>query len=127
AFYLGLCYLWKGEPDNARAAFKKGILADGESGDEKFQADFTLLFWLAGRASELMGAPDDADDFFGEAREAATFAGAHGARTHVPNPLLEEPAQGNLVLLVECGMGPEKFATGAERELARFRPRWHPA
>ena len=35
AFYLGLCYLWRGEPDNARASFKKGILADGESGDEK--------------------------------------------------------------------------------------------
>src|SRR5882672_7938208 len=30
AFYTGLTYLWRREPDNARAAFKKGILADAE-------------------------------------------------------------------------------------------------
>src|SRR5712671_3027296 len=127
AFYLGLCYLWHGEPDNARAAFKKGILADGESGDEKYQADFTLLFWLAGRMSALMGAPGEAADFYREANKANDFMIAHGSRGQQPNPLLQAPDHGNLVILAECGLGPEKYAGGGQEQLARFRPRWHPA
>ncbi|MEQ1633851.1 MAG: hypothetical protein ABL997_15830 [Planctomycetota bacterium] len=127
AFYLGMCYLLKGEADNARAAFKKGILADGESGDEKYQADFTLLFWLAGRMSRAMGLPADAEDFFKEAVTADAFARTHGSRGDSDNPLLTSPAAGNLVILAEIGMGPEKYAAGDEEELARFRPRWHAA
>lgn len=127
AFYLGLCFLWRGEPDNARAAFKKGILADGESNDEKYQADFALLFWLAGRMSRLMGLPEDAADFYREAVAADEFARAHGARTDEHNPIFADPGAGNLILLAECGMGPEKYAAGEEEELARFRPRWSPA
>jgi len=127
AFYTGMLCLWHGEPDNARAAFKKGILADGESGDERFQADFTLLFWLAGRMSTLMGRPADAHDFFAEAKRANSMCVAHGSRGVEPNPVLEDPARGNLVCLVEVGLGPEKYAAGHEGELARFRPRWFPA
>ncbi len=127
AFYLGFCYLLKGEPDNARAAFKKGILADGESGDEKFQADFTLLFWLAARMSRAMGLPGDAEDFVKETQQADAFARQHGSRGQERNPLIQDPLAGNLVLLAEVGLGPEKYAAGKEQELARFRPRWHAA
>ncbi len=127
AFYTGLLFLWRGEPDNARAAFKKGILADGESADEKYQADFTLLFWLAGRMSQLMGLSGDARDFFAEARKADEFSRKNGSRGSVPNALLDDPGRGNLVCLVEVGLGPEKYASGSQNELARFRPRWHPA
>ncbi|MBK8099907.1 MAG: hypothetical protein IPK26_22625 [Planctomycetes bacterium] len=127
AFYLGLTYLWRGEPDNARAAFKKGILADAEVADEKYQADNALLFWLAGRMSLLMGLRDDAADFFAEADKANAFALDHGARGDRGNPVLVGRDGGNLVVLVECGMGPEKYAAGGQEELARFRPRWHPA
>jgi hypothetical protein len=127
AFYLGLTFLWRGEPDNARAAFKRGILADAEVGDERYQADCALLFWLAGRMSRLMGTPGDAGDLFAEAQQANRFMIEHGSRGDAANPVLREPASGNLVILAECGMGPEKFATGGNAELARFRPRWHPA
>jgi tetratricopeptide (TPR) repeat protein len=127
AFYLGMCFLWRGEPDNARASFKKGILADAESSDEKYQADFTLLFWLAGRMSRLMGLPQEAADFYNEARTADEFSREHGSRGDSPNPLLQDPERGNLMVLCECGMGPEKYAAGDQGELARFRPRWHPA
>ncbi len=127
AYYLGMCYLLKGEPDNARAAFKKGILADGESGDEKYQADFTLLFWLAGRMSRAMGLHADAEDFFKEAKKADEFARSHGSRGESNNQLLRSPEIGNLVVLAEVGMGPEKVAAGNEGELARFRPRWSSA
>jgi tetratricopeptide (TPR) repeat protein len=126
AFYLAFCYLLKGEPDNARAACKKGILADGEVADEKYQADNALLFWMAGRMSKLLGS-DEADGFFAEARKANEFALQHGARGDVGSRALAQPAAGNLVLLCECGLGPEKYADGDQDELARFRPRPHPA
>jgi hypothetical protein len=126
AFYLAFCYLQKGEPDNARAACKRGILADAEVGDEKYQADNALLFWMAGRMSKLMRSSDDAD-YFKEATTANAFAIEHGALGDAENKLLADPGRGNLVLVLECGMGPEKYADGLQRELARFRPRSHPA
>lgn len=126
AFYLCYCYLLKGEPDNARAACKRGILMDAEVGDEKFQADNALLFWLAGRMSKLMGS-GDAPDFYKEAATANSFAIEHGSRGDATNPVIADPGAGNLVLLFECGMGPEKYADGVQDELARFRPRPHPA
>ncbi len=127
AFYLAFCFLQYGEPDNARAALKRGILGDAEVADEKYQADNALLFWMAGRMSLLMGSADDAEGFFKEAVTANRFAIEHGSRGDREGALLSAPRRGNLVLLFECGMGPEKYNDGAFEELARFRPRPHPA
>jgi hypothetical protein len=74
-----------------------------------------------------MGLPGDADDLFAEARTAHEFALQHGSRGELPNAVLDSPKAGNLLLLVECGLGPEKYADGQEQELARFRPSSHPA
>ena len=126
SFYIAWCFLQKGEPDNARAACKRGILADAEVGDERFQADNALLFWMAGRMSRLLGA-GDADDYFKEAQQAHRFALEHGARGEAGAAPIVAPARGNLVVLCECGMGPEKYSDGADKELARFRSRFHPA
>jgi hypothetical protein len=126
AFYLACAYLQKGEPDNARAALKRGILMDAEVGDEKYQADNALLFWMAGRMSKLYGG-SGADDFYREAREANRFAIEHGSRGDPDNPVLADPAAGNLVLLLPIGLGPEKYGDGSEQELARYRAQSHPA
>ena len=123
AYYTGLLYLLRGEPDNARAAFKKGILADAESNDELYRADFALLFWLAGRMSMHMGLADEAANYFTEARQARAFAFAHGSVGSPTNHVLENPGAGNLICLVDVGLGPEKYATGDGRALAAFRPR----
>jgi hypothetical protein len=126
AFYLSYCYLLKGEPDNARAALKRGILMDAEVADEKYQADNALLFWMAGRMSNLYGGAG-ADDYFEEARVANEFAIAHESRGVRNNPLLAKPSKGNLVLLFPIGLGPEKYGDGSQEELARFRSQRHPA
>ena len=126
AFYLAYCYLLKGEPDNARAALKRGILMDAEVADEKYQADNALLFWMAGRMSRLFGG-SGAEDFFAEARVANKFSIEHGARGESQNAVLDTPAKGNFVLLLPIGLGPEKYADGREQELARFRQQGHPA
>ena len=125
AFYLAFCYLMKGEPDNARAALKRGILSDAEVADEKYQVDNALLLWMAGRMSRLYGS-SDADDFFEEARTAHTFALEHGARGDAGAPVLLEPSRGNLVLLLPIGLGPQKYGDGRQQELARFRSQPHP-
>ncbi len=92
AYYTGLLYLMRGESDNARAAFKKGILADGETSAEQYRADFALLFWLAGRMSMHMGLQQEAADYFEEARQARAFAVAHGALGSPMNRIFEDPA-----------------------------------
>ena len=120
AFYLAYCYLEKGEPDNARAALKRGILADAEVDDEKYQDDNALLFWMAGRMSLLAGS-SGAADYFEEARKANAFAIKHKSRGTADNPVLEHPKAGNLVLLLPIGLGPQKYATGHQQSLARFR------
>ena len=68
AFFLAFAYLAKGEPDNARAALKRGILMDAEVSGEAYQADNALLFWMAGRMTTLYGG-SGAEEFFEEARE----------------------------------------------------------
>lgn len=126
AFFLAYAYLAKGEPDNARAALKRGILMDAEVGEETYQADNALLFWMAGRMTRLYGG-SGAEALFEEARVANRFAIDHGSRGALDNPVLAAPEVGNLVLLLPVGLGPEKYGDGAERELARFRPQRHPA
>jgi len=126
AFYLAYCYLLKGEPDNARAALKRGILMDAEVADEKFQADNALLFWMAGRMSRLFGG-SGAEDYYKEAQTANTFSIEHGARGEESNEVLANPDKGNLVLLLPIGLGPRKYADGREEQLARFEPQRHPA
>lgn len=127
AFYLAFCDLVYGQPDNARAGLKRGILADAEVGDERYQADNALLFWMAGRMSRLMGKATDAAGFYDEARAANAFALQHGARGEPDNAVLADPERGNFVLLLPIGLGPEKYADGSQEELARFRPRPFPA
>src|SRR5690606_39214293 len=70
AFYLGLLDWWAGEPDNARAAFRAGIFADAESEAGDAQVDFALLYWLAGRASLVLGQSGSAEEFFADALRA---------------------------------------------------------
>ena len=122
-YYLGLLYWMRGEPDNARAAFKKGLLADAESEGEQYQTDFALLSWLAGRASRAMGVPADAEQFFADARGAQEFAQAHGSRGRPDARVLRQPLHGNVVFLVDVGLGPEKYAGGKDGELAMFAGR----
>ena len=123
AFYAGVLYWMRGEADNARAAFRRGILADGESDEGHWQVDFSLLYWLAGRASLEMGLPGDAEGLFEEARVARAFAVEHGARGASSAPILTDPARGNLIVLAELGLGPRKVAAGPHGALAAIQPR----
>ena len=123
AIYTGFLFWVKGEIDNARASFKNGIFADAESDEGEAQVDFALLYWLAGRASLALGDRSGAEDYFKEARQARGFAVANGARGRSSAPILTDPGAGNLICLVECGLGPRKVAGGPHGSLAMIEPR----
>ena len=121
SIYAGLLFWMDGEFDTCRAGAKAAMLADSDSEKKEYQSDFTLLYWIAGRMSRRMGLDSDAEDYFKLAREAQQKAVAAGSRGEATNPLLEQPDHGNVVLFVDVGMGPRKFADGPHGSVARFK------
>jgi tetratricopeptide (TPR) repeat protein len=114
AYYLGVTYWLKGDPDNAAACFKSGVLRDADSEKGETQSDFALLWFLMGMAQRDANHSD---------RGAAALAKAHPLLPG--NPWLD-PARAddsNLLVVVDLGLGPEKYATGPSGAELRFRPR----
>ncbi len=107
-FYRGLLYWEQGELDNARACFRSAQVEDSDANGQTYSGDYILMDYLDGLASyRIDGTGDDA---FQRARESATLM--------VPEPY---DRVGNVLLFVEYGRAPEKYATGSYREELRFR------
>jgi len=118
AYYLGVTYWLMGDPDNAAASFKAGVLRDADSEKGETQSDFALLWFLMGMAQRDANHSD---------RGAAALLKAHELLPG--NPWLD-PARAddaNLLVVVDLGLGPEKYATGPSGAELRFRPRTYRA
>jgi hypothetical protein len=107
-YYRGILYWMDGEPDNARACFRTGQLEDSSSEGEQYNADYVLLDYLDGLATTKLG--DDGSDAFKHAEALST----HFAK---PPPY---DKKANVLMFVEFGPGPRKYATGRYREELRF-------
>jgi len=106
-FYRGLLYLREGDYENARASFLSGSFQDSFTEQEKFAADFAVLDYLAGWASQCDGNADLAGDYY------------RAARKH--NPALREPADTDNVLFVAgLGRSPVKVGRGKHKERLEF-------
>jgi hypothetical protein len=107
-YYRGLLYWRDGEPDNARACFRSGLVIDGGTAEEKFDADYVLLDYLDGLASVKLQA--DGGDAWARAQAHA------GNRFSLPpyNPAA------NVLVFAEYGYGPRKYAAGPYGEQLRF-------
>jgi hypothetical protein len=108
-FYRGILYWRDGEPDNARACFRSAQFEDTDAADPQHKSDFVLFHFLDGLATERLGG--DGSDGFKRARAAAKLA--------VP-PLLDRNA--NVLVFLEYGSGPIKYAAGNYGEQLRFHP-----
>jgi tetratricopeptide (TPR) repeat protein len=106
-YYRGLLYLRAGDYENARAAFKGGLLQDSLAATDSYVQDFALLAYLSGWASHCNGDADLADSAFAEAVD-------DNARLAAPGD------DANLLLLAETGTAPVKVPVGEYGEALAF-------
>ena len=106
-YYRAILYWMDGEPDNARACFRSAQLADSDTEDKTYAADYVLLDYLDGLASVKLAA--DGSDAY-----RRTLASCKGATP----PAYDRGA--NVLFFIECGNGPTKFASGQYGEQLRF-------
>lgn len=107
-YYRGLLYWMDGEPDNARACFRSAQLQDADTENHTYAADYVLLDYLDGLASVKLNG--DGTDQFNRAVQNARGGSQ-------PPPYFKK---GNVLLFIEFGKGPRKYATGQHAEQLRF-------
>lgn len=108
-YYRGILYWMDGEPDNARACFRSAQLQDSDTENKEYASDYLLLDYLDALATaKLGGDPTDA------LKRAQALA-------KLPQPPALD-AGANVLVFVEFGTGPTKYATGQYQEQLRFRP-----
>jgi len=112
AYYLGVTYWLRGDDDNAAAAFKTGVLRDADSEEGAAQSDFALLWFLMGQAQRSAFHTD---------RGEAALAHARALRPDNPWTAPDKSATGNVVLLLETGLGPQREPVGRHGSDVRFR------
>lgn len=105
--YRGMLYWRDGEPDNARACFRSAALEDAAAEDKKYAADWVLADYLDGLATAKLHGD-------GSAAFARAQTSAKGIKLPPYNP------QANVLIFVEFGPGPIKFASGQYKEELRF-------
>lgn len=106
-FYRGVLYWADGDPENARALFRNGLFIDSDVQDKTYAGDWVLLEYLDGFITRQLG---------GDGRDARQRAELMARR-----PLPPYDPAANVMLLVEYGRGPGKYAAGQHGELLRFR------
>jgi hypothetical protein len=105
--YRGILYWMDGEPDNARACFRSAEFEDSDAENHQYAGDWVLPEYLDGFATMKLGG--DGSDAFKRAQ-----AVARGIKLPPYNP------QANVLVFLEFGPGPTKFATGQYGEELRF-------
>ncbi|HEY0966017.1 MAG TPA: hypothetical protein VGD88_01395 [Opitutaceae bacterium] len=106
AFYRGLVYWRQGEPDNARALFRDGAFIDSDNENKAYAGDWVLPDYLDGLATVKLG---------GDGTEALARA-----RANSKHPLPDYDPEANVLVVVEFGRGPRKYAAGEYGEQLKF-------
>jgi len=107
-FYRGVLYWMDGEPDNARACFRSAQFQDSDAENDEFKSDYVILDYLEGFVTTQLS---------GDGSDAYKRAEALSKVTLPPyNPKV------NVVLFIDFGAGPVKYAAGEYGEELRFRP-----
>jgi hypothetical protein len=109
--YRGILYWRDGEPDNARALFRSAQLLDSDTVDKTYAGDWVLLDYLDGFASAKLG---------GDGSDALARARASAKQQQLTAKLPDYDKQANVMLFVEYGIGPRKYAGGEYGEQLKF-------
>ncbi len=108
-YYRGILYWMRGEPDNARACFRSAQFMDADVENRQYSSDYVLLDYLDGLVTAKLG---------GNGADELKRARAN-AKNSLPPPF---HPQANVIVFIEFGRAPEKYATGAYQQELRFRP-----
>jgi tetratricopeptide (TPR) repeat protein len=106
-WYRGILYWMDGEPDNARACFKSAQLMDSDAENKEYAADYASLEYLDGYASVKLNG--DGSDSWQRAQKLSKIGQL---------PPYDKDA--NVLVFLEFGNGPTKFATGQHAQELRF-------
>jgi len=108
--YRGILYWRDGQLDNARACFRSAEFEDSDAVDKTYAGDWVLPDYLDGLATTKLG---------GDGSDALKRARTNARNVTLPdyNP------RANVLVFVEFGPGPIKYATGEYREQLRFQTR----
>jgi len=107
-FYRGILYWMDGEPDNARACFRSGLIIDSDTEEKKYSADYVLLEYLDGYVTARLG---------GDGKDSLERARKHSKLEILP----DYDPRANVLVFLEFGYGPTKFASGMYGEQLQFR------
>ncbi|OGU00926.1 MAG: hypothetical protein A2079_01370 [Geobacteraceae bacterium GWC2_48_7] len=106
-YYRGLMYIEDGDLENARAAFKSGIIQDSFAEEEQFRCDFALLIMLEAMVSQRLGNVEIAREVY---KELNKF-----------RPDFSAPSDANVLILIESGYSPRKLADGPGHAELKYR------
>lgn len=118
SLYVGLLLYNKGDLENAKAAFKNGILADSESKGEEYKSDIALLYLLASRITKKLGDESLSNDYLNVVKELRN--NPNYSKLGFNDELIQQilSLRNNVLLVVEFGEGPYKSRVGQYGELA---------
>lgn len=106
-WYRGIMYWMDGEPDNARACFRSAQVMDSDAEKKEYAADYASLDYLDGLATVKLNG--DGTDQFKRAQSLSKIGGL---------PPYNKDA--NVLVFLEFGHGPTKYATGEYSQELRF-------
>lgn len=109
-FYRSIIYWQMGEPDNARAVLRNAQLLDSDTQDKTYAGDYVLFDYLEGLANLKLGG--DGSGPLARARASAKQQGRAIPPDYDP--------RANVMLFVEYGNGPTKYAGGEYGEQLKF-------
>ncbi len=113
-YYRGILYWMDGEADNARACFRSAMVEDSDTANKTYAADYALLEYLDALATTKLG--DDGSDALQRAQSKAKLG---------PLPPLEP--KDNVLVFIDMGVGPTKYAVGEYAQYLMFRSGNSPA
>jgi tetratricopeptide (TPR) repeat protein len=108
-WYRAVMYWMDGEPDNARACFRSAQFIDADNENKEYSSDYAGLEYLDGLASVKLNA--DGSDAFARAQKLSKIGAL---------PPYNKNA--NVLVFMEFGNGPTKYATGEYDQELRIRP-----
>jgi len=108
-YYRGILYWMDGETDNARACFRSAEIQDADTENHEYAADYVLFDYLDGLVTTRLGG--DGSDELSRAQK-----NARGKSNPPPYH-----TNANVMVFLDFGRGPLKYAAGKHAEQLRFR------